>query len=53
MTSKTISCGEDIMGVGRGTHFIRVEDQDDNYYWITAGWTTQELNFQFESTEIL
>jgi len=24
------------MGVGRGTHFIRVEDQDDNYYWITC-----------------
>src|SRR5882724_3039390 len=28
--------GEDITEVGRGTHFIRVEDQDDNYYWITC-----------------
>src|SRR5882724_10174097 len=28
--------GEDIMEVGRGTHFIRVEDRDDNYFWITC-----------------
>src|SRR5882724_3470196 len=28
--------GEDIIEVGRGTHFIRVEDKDDNYYWITC-----------------
>src|SRR5882724_11078168 len=28
--------GEDITEVGRGTHFIRVEDQNDIYYWITC-----------------
>src|SRR5882724_4787208 len=28
--------GEDIMEVGRGTHFIRVEDRNDIYYWITC-----------------
>src|SRR5882724_13541053 len=28
--------GEDITEVGRGMRFIRVEDQDDNYYWITC-----------------
>jgi len=28
--------GEDIMEVGRGTCFIRVEDRDDIYYWITC-----------------
>src|SRR5882724_6620170 len=28
--------GEDITEVGRGTHFIRVEDRDDNYFWITC-----------------
>src|SRR5882724_12534177 len=28
--------GEDIMEVGRGTCFIRVEDQNDIYYWITC-----------------
>jgi len=33
---KTISLGEDITEVRRGTHFIRVEDQDDNHYWITC-----------------
>src|SRR5882724_11779120 len=28
--------GEDIMEVGRGKHFIRIEDRDDNYFWITC-----------------
>jgi len=28
--------GEDITEVGRGTRFIRVEDRDDIYYWITC-----------------
>ena len=28
--------GEDITEVGRGMHFIRVEDQNDIYYWITC-----------------
>src|SRR5882724_6061854 len=28
--------GEHITEVGRGMHFIRVEDRDDNYYWITC-----------------
>src|SRR5882724_12361666 len=28
--------GEDIMEVRRGMCFIRVEDWDDNYYWITC-----------------
>src|SRR5882724_6692547 len=28
--------GEDITEVGRGTHFIRVEDRNDIYYWITC-----------------
>src|SRR5882724_11110365 len=28
--------GEDITEVGRGTHFISVEDRDDIYYWITC-----------------
>src|SRR5882724_12252908 len=28
--------GEDITEVGRGTHFIRVEEWDDNHYWITC-----------------
>src|SRR5882724_10485206 len=28
--------GEDIMEVRRGTHFIRVEDRNDIYYWITC-----------------
>src|SRR5882724_6441225 len=28
--------GEDITEVGRGTCFIRVEDRDDNHYWITC-----------------
>ena len=28
--------GEDITEVGRGMHFIRVEDRDDINYWITC-----------------
>src|SRR5882724_7491573 len=28
--------GEDITEVGRGTRFIRVEDWNDIYYWITC-----------------
>ena len=28
--------GEDITEVGRGMHFIRVEEWDNNYYWITC-----------------
>ena len=28
--------GEDITEVRRGTHFIRVEDRNDIYYWITC-----------------
>ena len=28
--------GEDITEVGRETHFIRVEDWNDIYYWITC-----------------
>src|SRR5882724_6112267 len=28
--------GEDITEVGRGMHFIRVEDWNDIYYWITC-----------------
>src|SRR5882724_3350963 len=28
--------GEDIMEVGRGTHFTRVEDRNDIYYWINC-----------------
>ena len=28
--------GEDITEVGRGTRFIRVEDRNDIYYWITC-----------------
>ena len=28
--------GEDITEVGRGMRFIRVEDRDDNHYWITC-----------------
>ena len=24
------------MEVRRGMHFIRLEDQDDNYFWITC-----------------
>src|SRR5882724_10468493 len=28
--------GEDITEVGRGTRFIKVEDRDDIYYWITC-----------------
>ena len=28
--------GEDIMAVGRGTHFVRVEEQDHDHYWITC-----------------
>jgi len=28
--------GEDITEVGRGTRFIRIEDRDDIYYWITC-----------------
>src|SRR5882724_10976592 len=37
--------GEDIMGVGRGTCFIRVEDQDDNYYWITCQMDNKGVKF--------
>ena len=33
---KPYHLGEDIMEVRRGTFFIRVEDQDDDYYWITV-----------------
>jgi len=28
--------GEDITEVGRGTCFIRVEEQDNDHYWITC-----------------
>ena len=28
--------GEDIMEVGRGSHLFRVEEWDDDYYWITC-----------------
>ena len=28
--------GEDIMEFGRGMHFFRVEEWDDDYYWITC-----------------
>ena len=28
--------GEDIMEVGRGTHFIRIEARDYDHYWITC-----------------
>src|SRR5882724_5290314 len=28
--------GEDIMEIGRGTHFIRVEERDNDHYWITC-----------------
>src|SRR5882724_9226818 len=33
---KPYHLGKDITEVGRGMRFIRVEDQDDNYYWITC-----------------
>src|SRR5882724_7917265 len=33
---KLYNMGEDITEVGRGMHFIRVEDRDDNYFWITC-----------------
>jgi len=34
--------GEDIMEVGRGMCFIRVEEQDNDHYWITCQMDTQE-----------
>jgi len=45
--------GEDITEVGRGRCFIRVEDKDDDYYWITCGMDNTGVEFQFESAEIL
>src|SRR5882724_6392489 len=40
--------GEDITGVGRGTHFIRVEDRNDNYYWITCRMDNTGVEFSIQ-----
>src|SRR5882724_4784343 len=37
--------GEDITEVRRGTHFIRVEDRNDIYYWITCRMDNTGLEF--------
>src|SRR5882724_10756742 len=40
--------GEDITEVRRGTHFIRVEDQDDDYYWITCQMDNTGVEFSMQ-----
>src|SRR5882724_1979316 len=40
--------GEDITEVGRGMRFIRVEDQDDNYYWITCRMDNTGVEFSIQ-----
>src|SRR5882724_4756827 len=40
--------GEDITEVGRGTHFIRVEDRDDNYFWITCWMDNTGVEFSIQ-----
>src|SRR5882724_9831013 len=40
--------GEDITEVGRGTHFIRVEDWDDIYYWITCRMDNTGVEFSMQ-----
>jgi len=37
MTQKPYHLGEDIMVVGRGTHFVRVEAKDHDNYWYLLG----------------
>src|SRR5882724_11122109 len=45
--------GEDITDVGRGTRFIRVEDQDDNYYWITCQMDDTGVKFSLRVSQDL
>jgi len=45
--------GEDITEVRRGTHFIRVEDWDDIYYWITCHMDNTGVEFSMRVGEIL
>src|SRR5882724_7555954 len=40
--------GEDITEVGRGTHFIRVEDRNDIYYWITCHMDNTGVKFSMQ-----
>jgi len=40
--------GEDITEVGRGTCFIRVEDKDDDYYWITCWMDNTGVEFSIQ-----
>jgi len=43
----------DITEVGRGTHFIKVEDWDNNYFWSTCQMdNTESLNFNAKSATI-
>src|SRR5882724_12614121 len=45
--------GEDIMGVRRGMCFIRVEDQDDNCYWITCQMDNTGVKFSIRVSQDL
>src|SRR5882724_12039928 len=45
--------GEDIMEVGRGMCFIRVEDKDDNYYWITCRMDNTGVKFLIQVSQDL
>src|SRR5882724_6337378 len=45
--------GEDITEVGRGTRFIRVEDQDDNYFWITCQMDNTGVEFSMQVGQYL
>jgi len=40
--------GEDIMEVRRGMRFISVEDQDDNYFWITCRMDNTGVKFSMQ-----
>jgi len=45
---KTISLGRGHHRVRRGTHFIRVEDRDDIYYWITCHMDNTGVEFSIQ-----
>src|SRR5882724_943846 len=45
--------GEDITEVRRGTHFIRVEDRDDNYFWITCRMDHTGVEFSIQVSQDL
>ena len=45
--------GEDIMVVGRGTQFVRIEVRDQDHYWITCQVDNTGIEFTTQVDQLL